>query len=394
MALLILAQRFEFATNNIWSVRYLHHRANLPSVEMPLSPPPASHQRATLWLAQTALQSGDLTEAETLLAPLAAEGNLLALSALGDVLAAQGDLQGALQKWDEAGNFASVAEIARQSAALGQLDVAQLAYEINLRFEPQTGVRPLAEFLWNKKDDLPAAEVVFRQALTDYPDSRYRTEWQLRLSSLLSSQERWDEAAAVYRQILTEKPEHTAVWIELGWVAYNRGDDLTVPQAIFEQAIAVDPQQSGGYFAMAQMLAKASHYAEADTWFQQAIERNPDKLEWYLVRANAQRTGGNLPLAIDLYQQTIGRFPDSAQAYYEQAWAYRLDEQSQEAIDAIEQAIQRLDKPDQRYYIRAGTIYEWANDIELAIDYYNLALTQNPNNRAALTGLQRLEDSQ
>lgn len=118
IGLLILTQRFEFGANNVWSLRYLHHMANSFPVEPQLPSFPSSHQHAALWLAQIALQHSDL----------AAKGDALAISAWGDVLSTQGDLRGAIQKWDEAGNSASVAQIVRQSATSGQLDEALLAY--------------------------------------------------------------------------------------------------------------------------------------------------------------------------------------------------------------------------------------------------------------------------
>ncbi len=393
IVILILALRFEFVANNVWSLHYLRHVANSFPTEPELSLPPLSHQRATLWLAQTALRHGDLTGAKTLLTPLAAQGDALAISALGEVFLTQGNFQGAIEKWDEIENAARIAQVARQAATSGQLDNALLAYEANLRFNPERGVLQLANFLWEKKDDRPAAETVLRQALVDYPESYYRAQWLRRLATYLKSEEQWDEAETLYRQILAEDEENTAVWIDLGWALYNRGDGAATAQTIFEQAIAINPKQGEAYFAMAQMLSKANRYSEADAWFQLAVARSPDKIDWYLVRANAQRTGGNLPLALDLYQQIITRFPDSAQAYYEQAWAYRLDEQMKEATNSIEQAIQLLDKFDPRYYIRAGTIYEWTNETETAVNYYNLVLDQSSNNRAALNGLQRLEDS-
>ena len=394
LVLLIFEQGFRLGTINLWSLHYLHGAVDLLPIEQQLSPPPSSHQRAALWLARAAQRRGDLVGARRILAPLVAEGNTLATSALGDLWAAQGDLQEAIQSWGRAGNIANITAAAQQATESGHLDDALLAYETNLRLKSQAGVLPLANFLWDQMSDRPAAEAVLRLALADYPTSRDRAHWLRLLSVFVYRQGRWDEAEILYRQYLAKNPDNLSAWIDLGWLTYNRGDGLATAQAIFEQAIAVDPERGEGYFAMAQVLVNAKCYADADAWFQQAIVRNPDNKGWDLARANAQRAGGNLLLALKLYQESLSRFPEHAPTYYEQAWAYYLNEQLQEAKVAIKRALQLLDKPDPRYYIRAGYIYEKADDTEIAIDYYKLALSLDPNNKEAIDGLQRLQGSQ
>ena len=105
---------------NAWSLQYTHH-AFSPVAEQStaLPDPPAGHARAVFWLASAALQSGNPTLAETLVASQAARGDPLSMRLMGDALLAQGDFAGALAIWQKAGDVASLLRAASQVYGVG-----------------------------------------------------------------------------------------------------------------------------------------------------------------------------------------------------------------------------------------------------------------------------------
>ena len=65
---------------NAWSLQFVHHAFEpLAAQSAALPDPPAGHARAKLWQASAALQSGDASLAETLIASQAAQGDPLAM---------------------------------------------------------------------------------------------------------------------------------------------------------------------------------------------------------------------------------------------------------------------------------------------------------------------------
>jgi outer membrane protein len=72
-------------------------------------------------------------------------------------------------------------------------------------------------------DDLAAAETIY-EALAKDPDIEIRTEARFRLGQMLIAQDRFSEAAILYRAILDEKPDAQRVRLELASLLARLGD--------------------------------------------------------------------------------------------------------------------------------------------------------------------------
>ena len=375
---------------NAWSLQYTHHTLSQAAEQSMLADPPAGHARAKFWQASAALQSGDPALAET----LAVQGDQFAMHLLADACLAQGDFSGAVIMWQQAGDVASLLRVASQAQQAGHLEETLMAYQAAWRLDPETGTLPLANFLLNSlnsKKDYGAAENVLRQSLAALPNSRFWPLWSNRLGDALRAQKRWDEALTVYESTLVHSPDDWAAHIGLGWARYERGDGLQAAMSEFQEAINIPKSQGNGQLALAQALTREKRFEEADAWFVQALALNPDAPGRYVARANAARQAGDLALALAVYQETSARFPDFAPAYYEIAYAYQLNDQPAQAMTAIEWALALIVPPNAYYYARAGSIYEWAGDESQALSAYRQALLIDPQNAAALKGVERLD---
>jgi len=375
---------------NAWSLQYTRHAFSPAAEQSPLTDPPAGHARAKFWQASVALQSGNPALAETLIASQAAQGDPLAMRLMGDVLATQGDFAGALAIWQKAGDVASLLRVASQAGQAGRLEDALMTYQAAWRLDKESGTLPLANFLLYSMKDYGAAESVLRQSLAALPNSRFWPLWSNRLGDALRAQKRWDEALTVYESTLVHSPDDWAAHIGLGWARYERGDGLQAAMDEFQKAINAPKSQGNGQLAIAQALTREKRFEEADTWFVQALALNPEQPWWYVSRGDTARQAGNLTLALAVYQEALARFPDLAYAYYEMAYTYQLNKQPAQAMTAIQRALTLMAPPEAYYYVRAGIIYEWAGDKNQALHAYRLALLIDPQNAAALEGVQRL----
>ena len=238
------------------------------------------------------------------------------------------------------------------------------------------------------KGEVEAAEIVLRQSIEAYPNAVSRLEWWRRLGSMMRARQEWDSAVMVTRDAINEYPNEPALFIDLGWSLYRRGDGLAAAEREFNNAIRINDQIGDGYFALAQLLTQEKRYQDADAYYIDAIERAPNN-KWYLLaRADNLRLGGDPSRSIEVYQETISRFPDFANAYYQLSLAFRLIGASEKAIEAIERAIQLMNPPETSYYVRAGEIYRLAGLREQAINAYQEALAFDPENSTALKGLE------
>lgn len=379
----------------LWSLSYLHARTQ----QGPAIPPeiaqalPPSHSYGRLWLAQDALERGDPDQAWTWLEPLSDSTNSWLLPTLGAVYAAQGRTEEAIDIWIRARDWRALYEAGNQALADNHLEDA-LAYRQALyRVDSEIGAEPLANTIWRVRQDAEAASDVLRNALQAYPDSWRRLRWLRRLGDFLRLQQAWDEAEAVYRQVLKENPTDSATLISLGWLLYERDNDVNGALAQFQKAIDVAPEQGEGCHAMGLILSKEKRYPEADRWFACALEREPDNRWWYRDRANAARAAGNLQLAIQIYQKAVERFPDFDSAYSELAWTCYLTGQYEAASQAIERAIALAEGRNPNHWARAGFIYEKRGQFEKALTAYERALQLAPDNRYARDGVNRLRAS-
>jgi len=363
-------------SHNLWSVRYLWQQAGHPlAALLPAAGDavPADHRSGHLWQARALLAAGQSLPAEALLQPVLAQGDYDAQRLQAEILAARGDLTGAIHQWAQVGAVDDLLLAARQAGQQGQVEVAMLAYRTAYGLAPERTVLPFAGFLRRERQDFAAAETLLRDYIAAMPSSRYLVSWLRELGALYREQEAWDKAISILEPLVNAIPDSIGDRINLGWAYYERGDSIETVMAQFQYAIRVNPQIGEGYFAVANLLAKTGSLQEADVWYKQAIERNPEKHWWWLSQADVALQNGNLSFAVTLYQQIEQRFPDFAEGHYRAAQAYRQNNQAQLAVQAIEKAVTLVTAQESRqyatiaaYYQRASQIYEWAGEFSKA----------------------------
>jgi tetratricopeptide (TPR) repeat protein len=350
---------------------------------------PAGHARAGLWRAQDLLAAGRAKEAQALLQPLTEKGDPLALSLMGQALAAQGEHARAVGFWEEARDFNSLRAEAEMLAAGGQTAEAELAFQAAYEIRPETIANPYADFL-DKARGLEAAEVFLKKVMNSFPGSYLRPQWQYRMGSNLRRQGRLVEAEGVFREALEERPGTFYLMTGLGWVYYEQGErERAIEQ--FEQVIQLYPQKGDGYLAMGMALAQEGRYPEADDWLKEANRLAPENLTWCLVRGNSAQEAENWPLAMEAFLDCAGRFPEDGRAYTALAWAYYQIQDVGAAATAMQRAIELSPSLDFNSWMQAGEIFERNGDIEEAREAYEKALFIQPDNETAKKGMERMK---
>jgi tetratricopeptide (TPR) repeat protein len=376
---------------NSWTIQYMWHALNSNRAGGIPSSIPAGYDRARIWLARGAVESGDPQRALTLLESIALKGDPFALHIQVAALEQQGNFAGALEILIHTQDYRLLAELGDTATAAGDRENALAAYTAAYKINPELESLPLVDFLTNS-GSLGAAEAILKNDLTTYPKAEHRLSWYRRLADNLRDQNRLDEAEAVYQSALVEFPADWALHIGLGWVYYERGDGVQQATQEFQKAISIDKTRGDGYFAMAQLLTREKQFAETDDWYRVALERDQTHNWWYITRANSARSAGDFTLALSIYGEAAGKFPKYSTVYYEMALAFYLNNQPGEARTSIEKALSLMDPPSASYYARAGQIFEQNEEPALALEAYRNALAIDPKNSAAMKGVSHLSE--
>ena len=388
--------------HTLWSVRYLwqltaHPLALLLPANTGGDALPAEHRSGHVWQARALLADGQLLQAETILQPALVMGDYDAQRLQAEILAARGNVAGAVQQWAQVGAVDDILVAARQAGQAGQTDNALYAYRTAYTLAPERTVLPFAQFLRQNTNNVADAETLLRQYIAALPSSPYFVYWLRELGTLYHEQKAWNKALTIYTQLVAVLPDSAPDWVQLGWLYYERNHDAEKAMTQFQQAVTITPQDGDGYYAIGSLLSREKRYQEADPWFAQAVEREPEQQWWWLSRANAMQQAENLALATQLYAAAQQRFPDFAQAQYEAAGIYKIMGEQQAAVAAIDklQALVEQMPPAQsadrlRYYLRSGQIYEWAGRLKEAVAIYEKAQKLDPEQQEIKANVIRL----
>ena len=322
-----------------------------------------------------------------------AKTELPAKRGLGFAMWQQGEKKNAFRYWKES-------QIAVESLLLfgdlantqGKQDEALFWYESAAAVELDRAATPLATHL-NQQREFQAAIEIWQEALSTFPKSSQRPDWWLGLSYSLRANQEGQRAADVSRKALEEFPKNPHLLTSFASTLLGLEADYETISSLLQEAILLDDSNAEPYSVMAQLMARENRIEESLSYYNQAIDRDHSVKWWHVARANSARRLGNLEEARAFLLETIGLFPKYAPAYYELAWIYKLSEEPFQAQTAIQQALNLHNSPPVNYYVRAGDIYAWSNEIDLARFAYQRASELAPNDQRVIQGLEALGKS-
>ena len=382
----------------------------------------------TIALAETLRLSGPsgYAEAERVLLPLANANDARALTELGRIYQAHGDLAGARDMLDRAQRAAPRDPVVAYE--LGQLLVAQhdpagarVQFERAIDADPQNIQARLA--LAQLATDHMAA--VQYRAVLDSGVSDPATLKQIGDALLVSGdidtaisaytraiaaasddaashhglaqaylqRKRFDDAVSEERKALDLKGgTYPAALVGLGDIALQRGD---APGAIqqYDAALKQDNSLIAAALGIGRANAAQGYWSVAVGQFQSAVNRDPRSAEAHLWLGEALIRQNDTSAAIAEYNSAIALKPDYPEAYFGLAQAQmnvnKLDEASVNLATALQQRPVYAEA-----WLLQGKLDEQKNDEDGAIDAYGKSIGANgqlaePHYRRALLFLRR-----
>lgn len=139
------------------------------------------------------------------------------------------------------------------------------------------------------------------------------------------SQSKWEEAAAVYRQILEQNPKVPNIHSRLGRMILSQPESPSTNEAArkeFEQELAIDPTNASAEFWLGEIARREGKSAEAIPHFRAALKLDPALVEAMLALGMTHNSDSQFADAIDPLEQYVKMVPGDPAGHYQLALAY------------------------------------------------------------------------
>ncbi len=148
---------------------------------------------------------------------------------------------------------------------------------------------------------------------------------------------RFQQAEAVYRQILADEPNHPDALHLLGVLAHQ-GCRHDIAVELIRKAIDIDPSVPIYHNNLGEALRPLQRWDEAVTAYERALALNPDYAEAYNNLGLALHAQGQMAEAVTAYQRALALQPDF-ETYYHLGNAFAVQAKLSEAIGVYRQAL-------------------------------------------------------
>src|SRR5215469_2253790 len=151
----------------------------------------------------------------------------------------------------------------------------------------------------------------------------------------LESQEKWSEAAAIYRKILEENPKLRGIHYRLGRAALSQPESPTSTQDArkeFEQELAIDPVNAGAEFWLGEIARLDGQGDDAIAHFAAAAKIDPHFGDAFLSLGTALNSAGRYEQAIPQLEHYVKAAPDNLAGHYQLSIAYARTGRKEDAV--------------------------------------------------------------
>lgn len=191
-------------------------------------------------------------------------------------------------------------------------------------------------------------------------------------------------ANGVYRQVLTQYPDHAAALHYLGLIAQQTGNSPQAAQ-LLRRSIELDPTDPRAHNHLGQVHVALNDKRAAAACFERALQIDPHHVDSLNNLANVTKVR-DLVQAIALYRRALELNPNAAFAAYNLAKALGEYSAFDEALTLYERAI-ALDHGHLQARHNLGVLLEQKGRFEAAIQQYLAVRQIDPKHASSLANL-------
>lgn len=200
------------------------------------------------------------------------------------------------------------------------------------------------------------------------------------------------EALALYRRVLTLRPEAPEVLHQAGVAAYELGRFAEAAELI-GQAVTGAPDRPEFHNNLGSVLQKLDRAADAEAAFHAAIRLAPGYAEAHYNLGNLLRRGGRPEEAVDAYRRALTTRPNDAQVHHNLGLALHGLGRINEAAHSLARAVEiRPDHVDA--LLNLGNVLRQQGRPAAAISRFRQALALRPGDLGTLLCLAETREQQ
>jgi tetratricopeptide (TPR) repeat protein len=313
-----------------------------------------------------------------------------------------------------------------------QPDKAQTELDAIVQSMPEQS--PLETYLdladaFNNLHQYDAALQMLEEAKQQYPT---RPEVPRRQAETLTFAKRWNDALAIYNQLIAADPNDADAILGKARV-YNYSDQLEQAEPLYRQVLQLEPENRIARVELADVLMRRNNWQESITLYRAAVKQDPTNLMTrvelarvlrynrqfdesgsilnavletdprfapaYTERGILRGQQGNYEPAIADLRHALEITPTDLTAQFGLAEVLSYAKQYDESIRLYQTALQR-DPTNQKGRVELGLVLSYAGRYNEALKEEQTVLTQNPQNvsakiakAAVLTRMQRVPEA-
>lgn len=151
----------------------------------------------------------------------------------------------------------------------------------------------------------------------------------------LESQNKWEEAAAIYRKILEENPKLRGIHFRLGRAALSQPESPTSAEDAkkeFEQELAIDPANSAAEFWIGEIARRDGQWEDAIPHFASAAKLDSSFAEALLALGMSLNSAVRFAEAIPSLEQYVKMVPEDPAGHYQLSIAYARTDRKDDSV--------------------------------------------------------------
>ncbi len=302
---------------------------------------------------------------------------------LGILLAGQGDKVEAAKYLKAATQLKPTANpdegLARAWQSLGRVEEdsdpqqALAAYAEAAKLNPEA-IQPhlSAGILLEKQNDLGTAAREFQAAAGLDPKS---PEALAGLANVAMKQKKYPEAEAALRKLLAINPQNNNARVQLGRVLAAEGKSEQAAQEL-QQGLKTDPGDSNAALELGTLYVQAGKDSEAEAQFRIAVQKMPQDAEAHYALGSLLMHEKKYPEAQQELLLAVKLKPDLADAYGNLAVVASANQNYELALKALDYRAKFLPESAVSYFLRA-TCFDNLKASKQAVEYYQRFLAED-----------------
>jgi tetratricopeptide (TPR) repeat protein len=150
----------------------------------------------------------------------------------------------------------------------------------------------------------------------------------------LETQERWDDAAYEYRQVLAKNPALPGIHYRLGRLLLSAPKKPTTTEDArreFEEELKIDPRNAGAEYVLGELARQARQWPQAIEHFSRVSKLNPTFADAFIGLGKSLVSAGRPEEAVKPLETAVRLQPENPVAHFQLATAYRRAGRKDEA---------------------------------------------------------------